>query len=57
MPGDVIPFESEVLVLSAMTGWPPDVIEGLSYDYYANLSAAWGMVQKKLAGKGKGGKG
>ena len=53
----MIPFESEVLVLSAMTGWPPDVIEGLSYDYYANLSAAWGMVQKKLAGKGKGGKG
>lgn len=56
MPGDVVPLESEVLYLSKLTGWLPQDIEAMDYVYYANLSAAWGIVAK-AQGKGRTGAG
>ena len=44
MPGDVIPFESEVLVLAKLTGWLPQDIEAMPAVYYDNLRAAWATL-------------
>lgn len=46
MPGDIVPFESEVLLISAQTGWLPQDIEEMGTRYYLNVLEARNVVEK-----------
>ena len=54
MPGDVIPYEAEVLYLAKQTGWLPQDIEEMDYIYYSNISAAWNRINELEKRKGGG---
>ena len=51
MEGDEIPFESEVLYLSKLTGWTPQEIEAMPAVYFDNLGEAWNTINKARPGK------